>query len=149
MYPKCGNRNNVQPVYIYIYIHTFTYIYTRNKMADKKTSKLVAVIGDEDTVAGFLLAGTGERTASGQNYFCVDSNTPRAQIERAFEEFTTREDIAIILINQHISEEIRYLVENYDGTIPTVLEIPSKGKAYDPRKDTIMKRVSAMLGKDL
>ena len=51
--------------------------------------------------------------------------------------------------NQHISEEIRYLVENYNGTIPTVLEIPSKGKAYDPRKDTIMKRVSAMLGKDL
>ena len=135
--------------YTYIYIHTFTYINTRNKMADKKTSKLVAVIGDEDTVAGFLLAGTGERTASGQNYFCVDSKTPRAQIERAFEEFTTREDIAIILINQHISEEIRYLVENYNGTIPTVLEIPSKGKAYDPRKDTIMKRVSAMLGKDL
>lgn len=118
------------------------------KMTDTKTSKLVAVIGDEDTVAGFLLAGTGERTAGGQNYFCVDSNTPRAQIERAFEEFTTREDIAIILINQHISEDIRYLVENYNGTIPTVLEIPSKGKAYDPRKDTIMKRVSAMLGKE-
>ena len=78
-----------------------------------------------------------ERTASGQNYFCVDSKTPRSHIERAFEEFTTREDIAIILINQHISEEIRYLVENYNGTIPSVLEIPSKGKAYDPRKDTI------------
>ena len=83
----------------------------------------------------------------GQNYFCVDSKTPRSQIERAFEEFTTREDIAIVLINQHISEEIRYLVENYNGTIPSVLEILSKGKAYDPRKDTIMKRVSAMLGK--
>ena len=105
-------------------------------MTDRNASKLVAVIGDEDTVAGFLLAGTGERTASGQNYFCVDSKTPRSHIERAFEEFTTREDIAIVLINQHISEEIRYLVENYNGTIPSVLEIPSKGKAYDPRKDT-------------
>ena len=95
-----------------------------------------------------LLAGTGERTASGQNYFCVDSKTPRSH-RQAAEDFTTHEDIAIVLINQHISEEIRYLVENYNGTIPSVLEIPSKGKAYDPRKDTIMKRVSAMLGKDL
>ena len=118
-------------------------------MTDRNASKLVAVIGDEDTVAGFLLAGTYSRTASGQNYFCVDSKTPRSHIERAFEEFTTREDIAIVLINQHISEEIRYLVENYNGTIPSVLEILSKGKAYDPRKDTNMKRVSAMLGKDL
>ena len=112
-------------------------------------SKLVAVIGDEETVAGFLLAGTGQKTAAGRNYFPVDSKTTRNQIERAFETFTARTDIAIILINQHISEEIRYLVDNYEGTIPTVLEIPSKDVPHDPRKDTIMKRVSAMLGKEL
>ena len=116
---------------------------------DGKSSKLVAVIGDEETVAGFLLAGTGENTAAGQNYFTVDAKPPRSQIERTFEEFRTRDDIAIVLINQHISEDIRYLVENYNGTIPTVLEIPSKGKPYDPRKDTVMKRVSLMLGKEL
>ena len=112
-------------------------------------SKLVAVIGDEETVAGFLLAGTGQKTAAGQNYFAVNSKTSRSQIEHAFENFTSRTDVAIILINQHISEEIRYLVDNYQGTIPTVLEIPSKDVPYDPRKDTVMKRVSSMLGKDV
>jgi V-type H+-transporting ATPase subunit F len=111
-------------------------------------AKLVAVIGDEETVAGFLLAGTGQKSSSHQNYFAVSSKTPRSQIERKFDEFTQRSDIAIILINQHISEEIRYVVDNRTSSTPTVLEIPSKDYSYDPKKDFVMQRVTMMLGKE-
>ena len=55
---------------------------------------------------------------------------------------------ALLSLQKNKCDYAIYEVENYNGTIPSVLEIPSKGKAYDPRKDTIMKRVSAMLGKE-
>ena len=110
-------------------------------------TKLIAVIGDEDTVAGFLLAGTGEKSVRTQNFFAVTSKTLRSQIERKFEEFIVRKDIAIILINQHVSEEIRHLLESHSDTVPTVLEIPSKDHPYDARVDPVMKRIAPMLGK--
>lgn len=99
--------------------------------------------------------------------------TPISAIEEAFRTLTNRDDIGIILINQHVSrghdcdstgvkgssrwslavgavgqvaEEIRHLLNTYEKTIPTVLEIPSKDSPYDPSKDYIMKRVSLMLG---
>lgn len=34
-------------------------------------TKLVGVIGDEDTVTGFILAGVGHRTAEGTNFLVV------------------------------------------------------------------------------
>lgn len=36
-----------------------------------ESGKLIAVIGDEDTVVGFLLAGVGHRTVEGQNFLVV------------------------------------------------------------------------------
>lgn len=45
-----------------------------------------------------------------------------------------------------VAEEIRHLLNTYEKTIPTVLEIPSKDSPYDPAKDYIMKRVNLMLG---
>lgn len=41
----------------------------------KSSSTLVAVIGDEDTVTGFLLAGIGERNSKGEaNFLVVDES---------------------------------------------------------------------------
>jgi V-type H+-transporting ATPase subunit F len=34
-------------------------------------TKLIGVIGDEDTVTGFILAGVGHRTAEGTNFLVV------------------------------------------------------------------------------
>ena len=59
---------------------------------------------------------------------------------------TQRKDVGIILINQHVANEIRSTLRNYDKLIPTVLEIPSKDIPYDPEKDYIMQRVSMVLG---
>ncbi|POM64979.1 V-type ATPase, F subunit [Phytophthora palmivora] len=110
------------------------------------STKLIAVIGDEDTVTGFILAGIGHRTAEGTNFLVVKPSTPIAAIEASFRSLSNRDDIAIILINQHVAEEIRHLLNTYEKTIPTVLEIPSKDSPYDPAKDYIMKRVNLMLG---
>lgn len=100
--------------------------------------KLVAVIGDEDTVTGFLLAGVGHRTAEGANFLIVKQDTQLQQVEEAFAKLSQRKDIGIVLINQHIANDIRHVLKDYNQTIPTVLEIPSKEHPYDPEQDYIM-----------
>ena len=72
--------------------------------------------------------------------------TKHDDIVNSFKEFTSRDDISIILITQTIASEIRYLLNSYDKVIPTVLEIPSKDKPYDETQDPIMQRVLALLG---
>jgi len=53
-----------------------------------------------------LLAGIGHVTPppnSSKNFLVVDAKTEMSEIEKAFEEFTTRADVGILLINQHVS----------------------------------------------
>ncbi|XP_019178598.1 PREDICTED: V-type proton ATPase subunit F-like isoform X1 [Ipomoea nil] len=105
-------------------------------------SALIAMIGDEDTVTGFLMAGVGNMDLRRKtNYLIVDSKTTVKQIEDAFKEFTTREDIAIVLISQYVANMIRFLVDGYNTPIPAILEIPSKDHPYDPAQDSILSRV--------
>ena len=107
--------------------------------------KLIAIIGDEDTCTGFLLGGTGELNASKQaNFFTVTKETNTKDIEEKFKLFTSRNDIAILLITQSIAEEIRYLLDSHTECIPAILEIPSKDHPYDPSKDSILKRARGM-----
>ncbi|CAO2818842.1 unnamed protein product [Amaranthus hypochondriacus] len=107
-----------------------------------KNSALIAVIADEDTVTGFLLAGVGNVDIRRKtNYLIVDNKTTVKQIEEAFKEFTTREDIAIVLISQYIANMIRFLVDSYNKPIPAILEIPSKDHPYDPAHDSVLSRV--------
>ena len=108
--------------------------------------KLIGVIGDEDTVTGFVLAGVGHRTVTGQNFLVVKADTEVEEIEEAFINLTTRNDIGILLINQHVANDIRHLLRDYTKTIPTILEIPSKDQPYDPEQDYIMQRVNMMIG---
>lgn len=111
----------------------------------------VAVIGDEDTVAGFLMAGIGEQDGQGRtNFLLVKPQTPKTTIEETFKHFTQdRRDIAVVLINQHIAEDIRYLVDTHTAIIPTVLEIPSKDKPYDVAKDSMVQRIRVFFGGEL
>eukprot|EP01132_Coremiostelium_polycephalum_P002403 gene2403-2970_t len=120
-------------------------------MANKSMTEnaFVAVIGDEDIVTGFLLAGVGQKDKKkNENFLVVDSKTPQSKIEQSFKSFTTRNDIAIIMISQKVADEIRYLIDEYNQVIPTILEIPSKDHPYDPTKDSIMLKVKRMTGSD-
>ena len=109
---------------------------------------LVAVIGDEDTVAGFLLAGVGhvdERQRA--NYLVVGDKTTEQEIAETFRAYTTqREDVAVVLITQVIADKIRYLVDAHTAAIPSVLEIPDKENPYKPENDSVLSRVSHLLG---
>ncbi|THF98121.1 hypothetical protein TEA_000513 [Camellia sinensis var. sinensis] len=95
-----------------------------------------------DTVTGFLLAGVGNVDLRRKtNYLIVDSKTTVKQIEDAFKEFTTREDIAIVMISQFVANMIRFLVDSYNKPVPAILEIPSKDHPYDPTHDSVLSRV--------
>ncbi|EDR16055.1 uncharacterized protein LACBIDRAFT_181240 [Laccaria bicolor S238N-H82] len=112
-----------------------------------KDRNLIAVIGDEDSITGLLLAGIGHiNEHQKKNFLVVDAKTQVATIEAAFQEFTERKDIAILLINQHIAEKIRPTVDKYQQAFPALLEIPSKDHPYDPSKDSILKRVQKLFG---
>jgi V-type H+-transporting ATPase subunit F len=82
---------------------------------------LIAVIADEDTVTGFLLAGVGhvdERQRS--NYVIVSDKTSKGEIAEAFKDFTTREDIAVVLITQVVRRdgwEICVRARVFDGVV--------------------------------
>jgi V-type H+-transporting ATPase subunit F len=65
-----------------------------------KGSLLIAVLGDEPTVTGFLLTGIGERNRKGEaNFLVVTKDTTQNQVEIAFKKMLDREDIGIILVS--------------------------------------------------
>ncbi|KAJ9316989.1 hypothetical protein DTO271D3_2728 [Paecilomyces variotii] len=115
-----------------------------------KDRQFLAVIGDEDSVTGLLLAGVGHVTDppdSQRNFLVVDSKTETSTIEKAFQNFTQdRKDIGVLLINQHIAERIRNSVDSFTEAFPAVLEIPSKDHPYDPEKDSVLRRVRRLFG---
>ena len=49
-------------------------------------------------------------------------------------------------VNLQCANELRHLLKDYDKTIPTVLEIPSKDAPYDAEQDYIMQRVNMIMG---
>lgn len=111
---------------------------------------LIAVIGDEDTVTGFLLSGVGHLDIRRKgNYLLVDSKTTTKQIEQAYKEFSVRDDIAVILISQFIANMIRNVITSNTKVVPATLEIPSKDCPYDPTQDSILSRVYLMTGTEM
>ncbi|KAI3522329.1 hypothetical protein L1887_00021 [Cichorium endivia] len=114
-----------------------------------KSSALIAMIADEDTITGFLLAGVGNVDLRRKtNYLIVDSKTTAKQIEDSFKEFTSREDVAIVLISQYVANMIRFLVDSYNKPIPAILEIPSKDHPYDPAHDSVLSRVKYLFSSE-
>ena len=91
------------------------------------------------------MAGVGHRTADKTNFLIVKADTKQDTIDQAFHSFVERDDIGIVLINQHIANNMRHVLKDYNQTIPTVLEIPSKDHPYDPEQDYIMQRVNMFI----
>ena len=119
---------------------------SKNKRIARNENDLVlGIIGDEETVTGFLLAGIGERSEHSTNFLKVNSSTTNEQIEDFFHNLITRKDIGIVLISQDVADRIRETLDAYNEIIPTVLEIPSKQHPYSIEKDSIMQRALRQL----
>eukprot|EP00039_Didymoeca_costata_P018535 m.333877 g.333877 ORF g.333877 m.333877 type:complete len:120 (-) comp17238_c0_seq1:133-492(-) len=117
-------------------------------MSNKKTALMAAIV-DEDTCTGLLLGGIGQIDAKrNTNYFVVEKDTSLEKVEEVFKGFLNRPDIAIIIINQHIAEDIQRLITEHDQPVPTIVIIPSKDFAYDPEKDPEMQRAKQMFSSD-
>ncbi|NXF12402.1 VATF ATPase, partial [Smithornis capensis] len=130
--------------------------------------KLIAVMGDEDTVTGFLLGGIGELDKHRRpNFLVVEKETSLAEIEETFrwegapgapecrgggsegsEGFLAREDVGMILISQALAEQIRPAVAAHARALPAVLEIPSKDHPYDPARDSVLRRARGLFAPD-
>lgn len=116
-----------------------------NKKIIKSSNELLmGIIGDEETVTGFLLAGIGERSESSKNFFII-TKEEKYQIEEMFASLLNRPDIGIILICQHIADQIRESIEKHTEIVPTILEIPSKNVPYQIEKDSLMQRALMQL----
>eukprot|EP00298_Acanthocystis_sp_HF-20_P023886 c33770_g1_i1.p1 GENE.c33770_g1_i1~~c33770_g1_i1.p1 ORF type:complete len:125 (+),score=36.81 c33770_g1_i1:22-396(+) len=108
---------------------------------------LVGIIGDDDTVSGFLLAGIGNIDRKRQkNFLVVDAKTSTSQIEETFLRIVNDPQTAILLITQTAADRIRHLLVQETKAIPAILEIPSKDTPYDPAKDYIMQRIRKLYG---
>ncbi|KAK4536937.1 hypothetical protein CDCA_CDCA10G2962 [Cyanidium caldarium] len=121
---------------------------TISRGLDRPHEWLMAVIGDEDTVTGFLLAGIGDASGGAHNFLVVRrGSTSDEDIADAFRRFTAaRADVGIVLITQSAANRIRHLVSEYRQAMPAVLEIPSKDEPYDAAQDSTLQRVRALLG---
>ncbi|KAI3426392.1 hypothetical protein D9Q98_008763 [Chlorella vulgaris] len=116
-------------------------------MAEPGQGSLIAMIVDQDSATGLLLTGVGHSDLRKRtNFLIVDDKTTQSRIEEAFREFTTREDVAVLLINQVIAATIRHLMDAYNKPVPAILEIPSKDAPYDPSQDSVLQRVRFMFG---
>ena len=94
---------------------------SKNKRFNRnENNMLIGIIGDEETVTGFLLAGIGERNENSTNFLKVTSETDKLIIQEFFESLVSRKDIGIILISQDVADRIRETLDAYDEIIPTV-----------------------------
>ena len=82
----------------------------------------------------------------------ISIETPAQTISDTFKRFLGTPNISVILINQNVKffmfqsnsfiflkkqiaeTHLRPFINEYDGIIPTILEIPSKDLPYDPKK---------------
>mmetsp|Transcript_22431 Transcript_22431/g.66129 ORF Transcript_22431/g.66129 Transcript_22431/m.66129 type:complete len:129 (-) Transcript_22431:315-701(-) len=111
---------------------------------------LLAVIGDDDTVTGMLLAGCGNVDEKrNTNFLVVTSKTTTAQIEEAFRNFCNDPRISVLLINQYIAHEMRATLDAWaerGEKRPAILEVPSKEHPYEKHLDPVYQRTKLLLG---
>ncbi|KAJ3631608.1 hypothetical protein MTP99_012727 [Tenebrio molitor] len=117
--------------------------------SNQVSEKLISVIGDEDTCVGFLMSGIGNVDNDHQpTLMVVREDTPAEAIKKCFTEFTERDDVAVIMINQHIADKIRNVVDAHVRSVPVVVEISSENHPYDPDQDSILKYAKQMFEQD-
>ncbi len=98
----------------------------------------VSVIGDEDTVTGFRLAGVKETQV-------IEDNS---NLEQAFEEI--EDDVGVIVLTERIAEKRRDYIESYKkekDVFPILVEIPDKKGSV--KKTELTDLIKKAIGIDL
>jgi len=96
--------------------------------------RLIAIMGDEDTCVGFLLGGIGELNKARQpNFMVVDKNTSVHEIEDCFRTFVSRSDIAIVMINQHVADQVD--LSTFPEYLGKVLNFPDSLRGRQPHQE--------------
>lgn len=87
----------------------------------------LALIGNEEAVGAFLLAGWGQRRLSSSlecNWMCARETTPAQEIDAAWQAFISAPEVAVLLVSAAV---VRRVQRDSQATMgqPTVVEIPS------------------------
>ncbi|XP_050308676.1 uncharacterized protein LOC126745038 [Anthonomus grandis grandis] len=87
--------------------------------------QLIGIIGDEDTCAGFILAGIGEAVEDKPpNFFIVNPKTDAFKLELVFLDMIERPDIGLVLVTREAAEKLAPVINQHKGIEPTVMVIP-------------------------
>lgn len=97
------------------------------------------IIGDEDTVLGFSLAGVSGSIVRN-----------REQAHASFRECLGNGDVAIVIITERVAEMIREEVDNYifNADFPLIVEIPDREGPL-PERPTLRELVNQAIGINL
>ena len=110
-------------------------------------TKVIACLGDEDTVTGLTLAGVGGSDARGRGYLvAVAGETPTSAVEETFRRFLKDPAVGVVLVSQPVAMRIRGAMDAHTSAAPAVLEVPSKEEPYDPEEDVLLRRVKHLYG---
>lgn len=104
---------------------------------------MIAVIGDQETAAGFRLAGVSEVY---EPKVGLEGDTVRLLDK------LTRDEIAVIIINESfttetsVQEKIKAINEKKQGVIPVIVTIPDKKGPSETKVDEIGDLIKRAVG---
>ncbi|KAH1004785.1 uncharacterized protein LOC109537566 isoform X1 [Dendroctonus ponderosae] len=94
--------------------------------------QLIAIVGDEDTCVGFLLAGIGQTDESfGPNFIVVGPKMDDFQLELMFLDLLERPDIGLLLITKEAAGKIPHVIGRHTGMNPTIMIIPGHNGPFE------------------
>ena len=100
----------------------------------------IAVMGDPDTVTGFMLGG-------------IKEGYPVRNMEEADQtlEKLIKTDISIIIITEKIGDELRTNIDKLtkERTLPMIIEIPDKNGSIEIESEPLNKLIKRVIGVEM
>jgi V/A-type H+-transporting ATPase subunit F len=110
-----------------------------------EATKSLAVVGDEDTVIGFGLAGI-------KNLIIVKKDTDKLEIINSIKGLIKTPDLGFIIITQQIAESVRAELERMKqekSLYPILIELPDKRGELPERVDPIRLLIKRAIGMEV